>query len=70
MLDERIAFKRLEEGTLSKQECEAWINFYMDMKEYLFENGHKKAFKEVRRKDRIMTTYFIEKFILNKGEAS
>ena len=69
MLNEREAFEQLRKGTLSKGDCEMYIDYYMDMKPIWLRNGQTKLFKQAWRKDVIMTNYYVEKFIMTKGRA-
>jgi hypothetical protein len=63
MLSEREAFARMRKGTLSKTDCELYIEYYMDMKPVWLANGDTDAYRRAWRKDAKMTKYFIDTFI-------
>ena len=67
MLNEKVAFERLRNGTLSKKDCELYIEYYMDIKPVWLANGMTDAFKRALRKDAMMTRYYIDKFISKKA---
>lgn len=67
MLNEKMAFEQLRNGTLSKKDCELYIDFYMDMKKIWLEKGQIRLFKQAWRKDKMMTKYYIDKFIYGEG---
>ena len=64
MLSEKKAFEQLRNSTLSKKDCEGWIDYYTNMKPIWLANGMVKLFKQAWRKDAMRTRYYIDKFII------
>ena len=66
MISEKIAFEQLREGTLDEETCKTFIDYYMSMKPIWIKNN-LKLFRQAWRKDKIMTKYFIDKFIFKES---